>query len=124
MAYQNAVLRAIDSTLQYINNYNFNQFESNEKLLLSLPYSPASERNKAPIFEQLKQFLPKSGIALEIGSRHGQHCQYFAEQLYSTNLCNTIQCKWQPTDYMNECFHEILQRINLSKFNIKSFILK
>eukprot|EP01084_Bolivina_argentea_P103009 184541_1 len=124
MDYQNNAMYAIDSTLQYINNYNFNQADYNENLLLSLPCSPAAERNKAPIFEQLIQFLPESGIVLEIGSRHGQHCQYFAEQILSTKLHNTIKCKFQPTDYINECFHEIQQRTNLSKFNIKSLILK
>lgn len=95
-----------------------------ENDISQLPYSPAAERNKEPIFEQLKNLLPSSGIVLEIGSRHGQHCQYFGEQIYSSQLKTKIKCKWQPTDYIKDTFKQIELRRDLNKVDIKSFILK
>jgi hypothetical protein len=55
-----------------------------------LPFSAASERNKAPIFAVLKDLLPKVGTVLEIGSGTGQHVVFFAAQ--QSALC------WQPSD--------------------------
>jgi len=55
-----------------------------------LPFSPASDRNKQPILEALKQVLPASGTVLEIGSGTGQHVVYFARQLPGLG--------WQPSD--------------------------
>ena len=43
-----------------------------------LPFAAACERNKAPIFEALKDLLPKAGTVLEIGSGTGQHVVFFA----------------------------------------------
>jgi cyclopropane fatty-acyl-phospholipid synthase-like methyltransferase len=53
-------------------------------------YSSAAERNRKPIFEQLKDLLPGRGTVLEIGSGTGQHAVYFAENLPYLN--------WQPSD--------------------------
>lgn len=51
---------------------------------------PAPERNKEPILEQLRRFLPASGTLLEIASGSGQHAAYFSEQLPSWT--------WMPSD--------------------------
>lgn len=58
--------------------------------LADLPFSPACERNKRPIWEVLAQVLPQAGIVLEIGSGTGQHVVYFASE--------REQLQWQPTD--------------------------
>jgi len=55
-----------------------------------LPFSPASERNKQPIWEVLEQVLPRTGTVLEIGSGTGQHVVYFAARRPSLT--------WQPSD--------------------------
>lgn len=55
-----------------------------------LPFSPACERNKHPIWEVLRQALPHSGTVLEIGSGTGQHVVYFAAQ--------RPELTWQPSD--------------------------
>ena len=55
-----------------------------------LAFSPASERNKAPILEALRTVLPAAGEVLEIGSGTGQHVVYFASYL--------PQLQWQPAD--------------------------
>ena len=46
-----------------------------------LPYSEASERNKEPILEVLKQHFQHSQKVLEIGSGTAQHAVYFAKHL-------------------------------------------
>ena len=53
-------------------------------------HSPASERNKQPILEVLRQVLGESGEALEIASGTGQHVAYFANALPGWS--------WQPSD--------------------------
>jgi len=53
-------------------------------------HSPAADRNKAPILEQLLRVLPASGMALEVASGSGQHVAHFAAALAGW--------RWQPTD--------------------------
>lgn len=55
-----------------------------------LPFSEASERNKAPLLEVLENHFPNRGFILEIGSGTGQHIVYFAGKLKTL--------KWQPSD--------------------------
>ena len=58
--------------------------------MIPLPYSEACERNKTPILEVLHQFLPSSGIILEIGSGTGQHIVHFAPHFPDLH--------WQPSE--------------------------
>jgi SAM-dependent methyltransferase len=58
--------------------------------MAELPSSPASERNKGPILEQLQRFLPEDAKVLEIASGTGQHVAHFAAALPRSS--------WQPTD--------------------------
>lgn len=41
----------------------------------------ATDRNRTPILEVLKKYLPESGSLIEIASATGQHCTYFAKFL-------------------------------------------
>jgi phospholipid N-methyltransferase len=56
----------------------------------ALPFSPAAERNKQAILEQLQALLPAHGNALEIASGPGQHVVWFAQHLPGWH--------WQPTE--------------------------
>ena len=53
-------------------------------------FSPSAARNSGPIREVLEKVLPKSGIALEIGSGTGEHVICFAKALPGL--------LWQPSD--------------------------
>jgi len=53
-------------------------------------FSPSAARNSGPIREVLERVLPKSGIALEIGSGTGEHVICFAKALPGI--------LWQPSD--------------------------
>jgi SAM-dependent methyltransferase len=53
-------------------------------------FSPSAARNSGPIREVLEKVLPRSGIALEIGSGTGEHIVCFAKALPGL--------LWQPSD--------------------------
>jgi hypothetical protein len=57
---------------------------------MNLPTSPAADRNKGPILDQLRAYLPATGKVLEIASGTGQHVVHFAASL--------PYIAWQPTD--------------------------
>jgi len=56
----------------------------------SIPYSTAAERNRRPILEALRQWLPDEGTVIEIGSGTGQHALFLTRELPGLN--------WQPSD--------------------------
>lgn len=61
--------------------------------------SAAAERNKQPILEALRGFLPAQGRALEIASGTGQHVIWFAQHLPGWT--------WLPTDQRDTHFTDI-----------------
>jgi len=69
----------------------------------NLPFSPAAERNKAPILERLQALLPAQGSALEIASGTGQHAVWFAAGLPGW--------RWQPTDFEAQALPAIDARV-------------
>lgn len=60
---------------------------------------PATSRNKGPILEVLKRWLPPEGVVLEIASGSGQHVSWFASQLPGLI--------WQPSDGDLACLASI-----------------
>ena len=68
----------------------------------ALPCAAASERNKEPILERLRDFLPPDAQVLEIASGTGQHVAHFAAALPGT--------RWQPTDFEAENLLSIAAR--------------
>lgn len=62
------------------------------------PFSQACENNKGPILTQLRQYLPASGLVLELGTGTGQHAVHFSAALPGV--------QWQPSDrpeVVNDC---------------------
>jgi SAM-dependent methyltransferase len=53
-------------------------------------FSPACERNKAPILAVLRDWLPPHARVLEIGSGSGQHASFFCQQ--------TAGLTWQSSE--------------------------
>ena len=52
--------------------------------------SPSTQRNRGPIAEVLADWLPESGLVLEVASGSGEHAVHFARAF--------PQLDWQPTD--------------------------
>ena len=52
--------------------------------------APAALRNREPIAEVLSEWLPGSGLVLEVASGTGEHVVHFAERF--------PQLEWQPSD--------------------------
>jgi hypothetical protein len=52
--------------------------------------APAALRNREPIAEVLREWLPKSGLVLEIASGTGEHAIFFAGRFPALD--------WQPSD--------------------------
>ena len=52
--------------------------------------APAAQRNREPIAEVLADWLPASGLVLEIASGTGEHATFFAERFTALD--------WQPSD--------------------------
>ena len=52
--------------------------------------APTTLRNREPIADGLREWLPEGGLVLEVASGTGEHAMYFAERF--------PQLEWQPTD--------------------------
>ena len=61
--------------------------------------APAALRNREPIAEVLEEWLPASGLVLEVASGTGEHAVYFAERFPSL--------EWQPSDMHREALKSI-----------------
>ncbi|NET10439.1 MAG: DUF938 domain-containing protein [Merismopedia sp. SIO2A8] len=53
-------------------------------------YAPATQRNRQPILDALKEHLPTTGDIVEVASGTGEHAVFFAPQLAPR--------RWLPTD--------------------------
>jgi hypothetical protein len=61
--------------------------------------APAALRNSRPIAEVLRDWLPDSGLVLEVASGTGQHSVYFAETF--------PKLEWQPSDMHSDALASI-----------------
>jgi hypothetical protein len=61
--------------------------------------APAALRNREPIAEVLSEWMPPSGLVLEIASGTGEHAVYFAERFPAL--------EWQPSDVHPEALTSI-----------------
>jgi hypothetical protein len=61
--------------------------------------APAALRNREPIAEVLEEWLPASGLVLEIASGTGEHVAYFAERFPAL--------EWQPSDLHRDALASI-----------------
>jgi len=53
-------------------------------------HSPAADRNRGPIVEQLRRLLPNAGLLLEVASGTGQHAAHAATAMPAW--------RWQPSE--------------------------
>lgn len=71
--------------------------------MFNLPFSPAADRNKDAILDQLRGLLPPQGTLLEVASGTGQHVVWFAAAL--------AQWQWQPTDATADTLPALAARV-------------
>ena len=64
--------------------------------------APAALRNREPISAVLSDWLPKSGLVLEIASGTGEHAVFFAERFPALD--------WQPTDIHSAALDSMVAR--------------
>ena len=62
--------------------------------------APAALRNREPIAEVLKEWLPASGTVLEVASGTGEHAEWFAERFPNLH--------WQPSDIHSDALASIV----------------
>lgn len=67
-----------------------------------LPFSPAAERNAAPILAVLREWLPPQATVLELASGTGQHARHLAAA--------EPAWQWQPTEARPEALPVIAAR--------------
>ena len=65
--------------------------------------APAALRNREPIAEVLADWLPPSGVVLELASGTGEHAVYFAERFPALD--------WLPSDVHPDALSSIAARI-------------
>ena len=61
--------------------------------------APAALRNRAPIAGVLSEWLPETGLVLEVASGTGEHAVYFARKF--------SRLEWQPSDVHRDALHSI-----------------
>jgi hypothetical protein len=61
--------------------------------------APAAQRNREPIAEVLADWLPETGLVVEVASGTGEHAVFFAERFPSLD--------WQPSDMHPEALKSI-----------------
>ena len=61
--------------------------------------APAALRNRGPISEVLRDWLPERGLVLEVASGSGEHVVHFAEQF--------PHLEWQPSDVHPDALESI-----------------
>jgi len=61
--------------------------------------APAALRNREPIAEVLKHWLPASGVVLELASGTGEHAAFLAERF--------PELEWQPSDVHPDALQSI-----------------
>jgi SAM-dependent methyltransferase len=61
--------------------------------------APAALRNREPIAQVLSDWLPPSGLVLEIASGTGEHAVFFAERF--------PELQWQPSDIHEDALQSI-----------------
>jgi len=64
-----------------------------------LPESPAAARNRGPILEVLRAWLPERARVLEVGCGTGQHAAFFAREMAGVD--------WQPSDRDDALFDAV-----------------
>lgn len=74
-----------------------------EELVDGALESPAAERNKQPILDAIRPWLPTAGTVLEIASGTGQHVLHFARALPALT--------WQPTDTDEQLLAAVARRV-------------
>ena len=78
--------------------------------------APAALRNRDPIAEVLSEWLPESGLVLEIASGTGEHAVYFAERF--------PKLEWQPTDIFPDALASIeAWRAEAGRANVRKALL-
>lgn len=58
------------------------------------PFSPAAQRNSAPILKVLSEYIKLDGRLLEIGSGTGQHAVYMAQNLINLHWVTSDQIEY------------------------------
>ncbi|RMF07576.1 MAG: DUF938 domain-containing protein [Alphaproteobacteria bacterium] len=71
--------------------------------MTGLPASPAAARNKGPILDVLKAWMPGQGPVIEIAAGTGQHAVHFAAALPGVT--------WQPSDADADAVDIIARRV-------------